>query len=61
MQFINTSGSTAHISFGNSDAVRFYVEKGGSTVKFERPGTYDYTVHVTGDKVHSHTGKIVVK
>lgn len=61
VQFVNTSGRAAHIWFGENDAVRFYVEKGGSTVKFERPGTYDYTVHVTADKVHSHTGKIVVK
>lgn len=61
VQFVNTSGSTAHIWFGNNDAVRFYVEKAGSTIKFERPGTYEYTVHVTADKAHFHTGKIVVK
>lgn len=61
VQFINTSGSTAHLWFGENDAIRVYVEKVGSTIKFERPGTYDYTVHVTAGKVHSHTGKIVVK
>jgi len=61
VQFINRSGSTAHVWFGQNDAVRFLVEKGGSTMKFERPGTYDYTVHVTADKGHSHTGTIVVK
>ena len=61
VQFINASGSTAHLWFGENDAIRFYVEKAGSTIKFERPGTYDYTVHVTAGKVHSHTGKIVVK
>jgi len=60
-RFINASGSTAHVWFGGNDAVRFYVGKAGSTVKFEKPGTYDYTVHVTGGKVHSHTGTVVVK
>ena len=61
VRFINASGSTAHVWFGGNDAVRFYVGKAGSTVKFEKPGTYDYTVHVTAGKVHSHTGTVVVK
>ena len=47
--------------FAGNDAIRFYVGKAGSTVKFEKPGSYDYTVHVTGSKVHSHTGTVVVK
>jgi plastocyanin len=61
VQFINASGSTAHLWFGENDAIRVYVEKTGSTFKFERQGTYDYTVHVTAGKVYSHTGKIVVR
>ena len=61
VRFINASGSTAHVWFAGNDAVRFYVGKAGSNVKFDEPGTYDYTVHVTAGKVHSHTGTIVVK
>jgi plastocyanin len=61
VRFINGSGSTAHVWFAGNDAIRFYVGRAGSAVKFEKPGTYDYTVHVTGSKVHSHTGTIIVK
>jgi len=61
VRFINGSGSTAHVWFAGNDAIRFYVGKAGSTVKFEKPGTYEYTVHVTGSKVHSHTGSVLVK
>jgi plastocyanin len=61
VRFINASGSTAHVWFAGNDAIRFYVGKAGSSVKFEKPGTYEYTVHVTGSKVHSHTGTVVVK
>jgi plastocyanin len=61
VQFINASGSTAHLWFGDNDTIRFYVEKAGSTIRFEKPGTYDYTVYVTAAKVHSHTGRIIVK
>ena len=39
----------------------WFAGKAGSTVKFEKPGTYDYTVHVTAGKTHSHTGTVVVK
>ena len=61
VRFINASGSTAHVWFAGNDAIRFYVGKAGSSVKFEKPGTYEYTVHVTAGKVHSHTGAVVVK
>jgi plastocyanin len=61
VRFVNASGSTAHVWFAGNDAVRFYVGQTGSTVKFEKPGTYEYTVHVTAGKVHSHTGTVVVK
>ena len=61
VQFINQSGGTAHVWFGGNDAVKFYVGTSASRIKFEKPGTYEYTVHVTGTKVHSHTGSVVVK
>lgn len=61
VEFINTSGSTAHVWFGGNDAIRFYVGKAGSIIKFEKPGTYDYTILVPAGKVHSHKGTIVVK
>lgn len=60
VRWINASGGTAHVSFGGNDAVRFYLGKEGR-VRFEKPGTYEYTVHVSGTKVHSHTGTVVVK
>ena len=59
--FINASGRTAHVWFAGNDAIRFLVGKAGSTIKFVKPGTYDYTVHVTAGTVHSHTGTIIVK
>ena len=63
VRFINSSGQTAHVWFAGNDAVRFYVPSGsgGAKVKFDKPGTYEYTVHVTGGKVHQHTGSVVVK
>lgn len=61
VRFVNASGSTAHVWFAGNDAIRFYVGRAGSSVKFEKPGTYEYTVHVTAGKVHSHTGTVVVK
>jgi plastocyanin len=63
VRFINGSGQTAHVWFGGNDAIRFYVGAGasGSAVKFDKPGTYEYTVHITGGKTHAHTGTVVVK
>lgn len=61
VQFINQSGGTAHVWFSGNDAVRFYVGTSASRIKFEKPGTYDYTVHISGTKVHAHTGSVVVK
>ncbi len=61
VQFINQSGGTAHVWFAGNDAIRFYVGTSPSRVKFEKPGTYEYTVHVSGTKVHAHTGSVVVK
>ena len=61
VRFINASGGSAHVWFAGNDAIRFYVGKAGANIKFDKPGTYEYTVHVTGGKVHSHTGSVVVK
>jgi plastocyanin len=59
--FINQSGGMAHVWFAGADAVKFYVGTSASRVKFDKPGTYEYTVHVSGTKLHSHTGSVVVK
>ena len=62
VRFINNTGGTAHVMFSGQDGVMFYIGgKGGGRVKFERPGTYEYTVHVSGTKAHAHTGSVVVK
>lgn len=61
VQFINQSGGNAHVWFAGNDAVKFYVGTSASRIKFDKPGTYEYTVHVTGTKAHSHTGSVVVK
>jgi len=59
VRWVNGSGGTAHIAFGEG-APQFYLGKEGR-VKFDKPGTYDYTVHISGTKAHAHTGTIVVK
>ena len=60
--FMNaTGGGLAHVSFEGKDAVEFKVGHSGSQVKFEKPGTYRYTVHISGMKAHAHTGTVVVK
>jgi plastocyanin len=61
VQFINNTGGTAHVMFAGNDAYMFYVGKSESRIKFEKPGTYEYTVHVSATKGHSHTGSVVVK
>jgi len=63
VRFVNSSGQTVHVWFGGQDAAKFYVPAGaaGAKVKFDRPGTYEYTVHVTGGKTHAHTGSVIVK
>lgn len=60
--FINApGGGHAHVSFEGNDAVQFNVGHGGSQVKFDKPGTCRYTVHLSGVKAHAHTGTVVVK
>ncbi len=61
VQFINNTGGAAHVMFAGNDAYMFYVGKSESRVKFEKPGTYEYTVHVSAVKSHAHTGSVVVK
>lgn len=61
VQFINHSGGNAHVWFAGNDAIKFYVGTSASRIKFDKPGTYEYTVHVSGTKIHSHTGSVVVK
>jgi plastocyanin len=61
VQFINNTGGTAHVMFAGNDAYMFYVGKSESRIKFEKPGTYEYTVHVSATKGHAHTGSVVVK
>jgi plastocyanin len=60
VRWVNATGGTAHISFGK-DAPQFYLGKGDNRVKFAAPGTYEYTVHVSGVKGHAHTGSVEVK
>jgi plastocyanin len=58
--WVNGSGGTAHITFGKN-APQFYLGKGDNRIKFTEPGTYEYTVHISGVKGHSHTGTVEVK
>src|SRR5262245_14161064 len=60
-QFINNTGGQAHVMFAGQDAVMFYVGKSDGRIKFQKPGIYEYSVHVTGVKAHAHTGNIIVK
>jgi plastocyanin len=56
------TGGAAHIAFLGNDAVQFYVGgKGGGRARFEKAGTYDYIVHISGVKGHAHRGTVVVK
>ena len=59
--FINNTGGTAHVMFAGNDAYMFYVGKSESRIKFEKSGTYEYTVHVSATKGHAHTGSVIVK
>lgn len=61
VEFVNAAGGMAHVWFGGNETIRFYVGKGGSRVKFDKPATYEYAVHISGMKAHAHTGTVVVK
>jgi plastocyanin len=56
------TGGSAHIVFTNNEALQFYVGgKEGGRVRFDKPGTYEYFVHISGVKSHVHRGTVVVK
>jgi plastocyanin len=59
VHWVNGTGGTAHITFGKN-APQFYLGKGDNRIKFTEPGTYEYTVHITGVKAHAHTGTVEV-
>jgi plastocyanin len=58
VRFINATGGKAQLWF--PDGLRLFVEPGGSLVTFDRAGSYDYSVHVSGAKVSAHNGEVVV-
>lgn len=60
VRWVNATGGTAHVAFAGAEGISFYIGKEGR-VKFDKPGTYDYTVHISGVKAHAHTGTVVVK
>ena len=58
----SATGGRAHIVFAGNEAMQFYVGgKGGGRVRFDKPGTYEYFVHISGVKSHIHRGTVVVK
>ena len=57
---VNATGGTAHVEFAGAGGIKFYIGKEGR-VQFDKPGTYEYTVHISGVKSHGHTGTIIVK
>ena len=60
VRWFNATGGTAHVVFAGADGIKFYIGKEGR-VQFDKPGTYEYTVHIAGVKAHAHTGTVVVK
>ncbi len=60
VRWVNATGGTAHVEFAGANGIKLYVGKEGR-VTFDKPGTYEYTVHITGVKGHAHTGTVVVK
>jgi plastocyanin len=61
VEWLNASGLTAHVWFGPVRAFGFYIGPGGVRVKFERPGTYPYAVHLSEGTTHTHPGTVIVK
>ena len=60
VRWINATGGIAHVAFAAANGISFYVGK-EARVKFDKPGTYEYTVHISGVKAHAHTGAVIVK
>ena len=59
--FLNGTWASAHIVVGGNEDVQFFIGEKGSRMRFTRPGTYRYIVHVAGRKPHTHTGTVIVK
>jgi hypothetical protein len=57
VQFINGTGGHAQLWF--EDGLRLFVPPGGSLVRFDRVGTYDYRVHVSEAKAGAHRGEMI--
>lgn len=60
VRFINGTGGRAELWFGGRNGLRLFVEPGGTLVKFDRAGTYDYSVDVSGTKASAHNGEVIV-
>jgi plastocyanin len=60
VSWVNGTGGMAHVEFADT-GLAFYIGGKEGKVKFEKAGTYEYTVHISGVKSHAHTGTIVVK
>lgn len=58
VRFVNATGGKAQLWF--PDGLRLFVAPGGSLVRFDRAGTYDYSVHVSEAKAGAHNGEVVV-
>jgi plastocyanin len=61
VHWTNNTGGVAHIAFRDDESIQFQVGSREGHVKFDKAGTYRYTVHVSGVKGHAHTGTITVK
>ena len=60
VEWLNASGETAHVRFDPAP-LGFYIGPGGVRVKFDKPGTYRYAVHLSGTRFHIHPGAVIVK
>jgi plastocyanin len=60
VRFINATGGRAQLWFGGQHGLRLFVSPGGSLVKFDRAGTFDYSVNVSEAKASAHNGEVVV-
>jgi plastocyanin len=61
VEWRNASGETAHVWFDPATPLGFYIGPGGVRVKFGKPGTYRYDVHLSGTRLHIHPGTVIVK
>ena len=53
VRWINGSGGRAHVQFG-AVPLAFYIGGEGVVVRFDKPGTYDYTVHIGYQDTRPH-------